>query len=79
LPTSGVAEARDELGPSHAEEDANVLEDLCFKLVEADLRFPRIPHDALPWLKRTVRALARDRVAVRLSSTSLVRVGRTAR
>jgi len=56
-----LAEAREELGTAHAQEDADVLQDLFVRLMEGKLVFPDIRHAALPWLKRTTRVLARER------------------
>jgi hypothetical protein len=56
-----LAEARDELGPPHAQADVEVLQELCVKLLRGKLLVSGTRHDALPWLKRMMHMLAADR------------------
>lgn len=56
-----LAEARKALGPVYQQDAGDVVQDFTLALLEGDaLRFPAIRGAALPWMKRTVRRLARE-------------------
>ena len=54
-----LAAAEDVLGPCHRADAVDVLQRLFLDLCEKSLHFPRIRGGGLPWLRRTVRGLAR--------------------
>ena len=53
-------EARAALGPDGAQAAGDVVQDLMLGLVERRFAPPRVRGGALPWLKRTVRAIAAE-------------------
>ena len=53
-------EAREALGPVHAQDGGDIVQDLAVKLLEGALLFPRIRGAAIPWLNRMVRVLAQE-------------------
>jgi hypothetical protein len=57
-------EAREELGPRFEQDAADVLQEFFLGLAEGDRYvMPRIRGAAIPWMKRTVREIARQFVA----------------
>jgi len=55
-----MKEARMEVGELRLSSAADVVQDLHVRLLACELTFPRIRGAAIPWLKRTVRAIARE-------------------
>jgi hypothetical protein len=57
--------AREELGPIHRQDDADVLQTFCLELMEGQHVFPRIRGAAIPWMKRMIRIIARRHIGER--------------
>jgi hypothetical protein len=57
-------EARAALGPLHEQDAADVVHDFFLGLAEARFVCPRVRGGAIPWMKRIVRAIAAERLAV---------------
>jgi hypothetical protein len=60
-----LEEARKALGPSYEQDDADVMQTFFLRLMEGTVRFPRIRGAAIPWMKRRMRALAREHIEER--------------
>jgi len=60
-----LEEAREELGPFHEQEDADVLQTFCLELMEGQHVFPRIRGAAIPWMKRMIRIIANRHIGER--------------
>lgn len=58
-------EAKEELGPEWEQDSGDVLQELFLAMCEGTLVFPAIRGAALPWMKRTVREIARQWVKKR--------------
>ena len=55
-----MKEARMELGELWHQDAGDVVQEFHVRLLAGELTFPRIRGAAIPWMKRTVRALARE-------------------
>ena len=60
-----LEEAREELGPDHEQDAADVLQTFCLDLMEGQLVFPRIRGAAIHWMRRTIREIARRHIGDR--------------
>ncbi len=58
-------EARAELGPRWEDDSADILQTMFLAMCEGSMLFPAIRGAAIPWMKRTVREIARKWVRMR--------------
>jgi hypothetical protein len=58
-------EAKEELGPEWEQDSGDVLQELFLAMCEGSMVVPAIRGAALPWMKRTVREIARHWVKKR--------------
>ncbi|HEY3821354.1 MAG TPA: hypothetical protein VGL81_29510 [Polyangiaceae bacterium] len=59
-------EAKDALGREWEQDSGDVMQEMFLAMCEGTLVFPPIRGAALPWMKRTVREIAKDWVKKRL-------------
>ncbi len=58
-------EAKDELGATWEQDSADILQTMFLAMCEGSMLFPSIRGAAIPWMKRTVREIARKWVRQR--------------
>ena len=57
-----MTEARRELGELWQRDAGDVVQEFHVRLLGGELTFPRIRGAAIPWMKRTVRGIAREHI-----------------